>query len=37
VWSCSFQVSCQKHKGHTLGYFLIGRTVTPNAMCKLRN
>jgi hypothetical protein len=26
IWSCSFQVPCQKHKGYTLGHFLIGNT-----------
>jgi hypothetical protein len=35
AWSCSFQAPCQKHKGYTLGYFLIQRTSIQHAMCKL--
>jgi hypothetical protein len=37
AWSCSFQVSCQKHKDYTLEYLLIGRTITLNSICKLHN
>jgi hypothetical protein len=27
----------KKNKGYTLGYFLIGRTIILNTMCKLSN
>jgi len=32
---CSFRVPCQKHKGYTLGNFLIERTIIVHAMCEL--
>ena len=35
AWSCSFPLPCKKHKGYTLGYFLIQRTSILHAMCEL--
>jgi len=35
AWSCSFPLPCKKHKGYTLGYFLIQRTSILHAMYEL--